>query len=289
MARRYRVAVLGGTFDHLHDGHRALLDGALAVGEQVGVGVTTDAYLRAHRKPFGARIQPYRVRAAGVTRYLRRAGAARNWWIVELEDGWGRSVEPGVDVLVATEETTAGAVAVNAERRRRGLPALELLLVPLRRGVDLLPLSSRRIRAGFIDAHGRRRQPLSIGILGADPSDRPTLAKALRLALPLARPHPVFRPSARRARPTLRSAEIEAARRARRALGKSEYGLGLVEVLAKRGSRRPTGPKSWVLALVDADGAVGPPMLATPSTFSDALRAAFSLRRSAPARPPEHR
>src|SRR5437764_9754180 len=51
-----RVA-MGGTFDVLHRGHRALLDAAFAAGDQgVSVGVTTDAFANAHRQ---RTVRPY--------------------------------------------------------------------------------------------------------------------------------------------------------------------------------------------------------------------------------------
>ncbi|MCI4354776.1 MAG: pantetheine-phosphate adenylyltransferase [Thermoplasmata archaeon] len=150
------VAVLGGSFDHLHAGHKALLAAAFASARRVGVGVTTDAYLKSHPKPRGTQIQSYAVRRRQLRRHLERHYASSRWWIVPLADGWGRSVEPGVDVLVASEETAAAARAVNVERRRRGLPPVRLRLVPLVLAEDGRPISSRRIRAGSIDADGRR-------------------------------------------------------------------------------------------------------------------------------------
>ncbi len=95
MPRRFRVAVLGGTFDRLHVGHRALLDGGLAAADRLGIGLTSDAYLDRAAKPLRGRIQAYRTRRAALVRYLRSAAAARRWWVVPLDDGWGRSVEPG--------------------------------------------------------------------------------------------------------------------------------------------------------------------------------------------------
>ncbi|MCI4319246.1 MAG: pantetheine-phosphate adenylyltransferase [Thermoplasmata archaeon] len=156
MARRYRIAVLGGTFDRLHAGHERLLARAFAAADSVGIGVTTDQYLHRHPKPMGGTIRSYRSRRAALTKFLRRKYPGRGFWLAPLNDGWGRSVEPGIDVLLATPDTRRGAHAVNRERRRRGLPPLAIVLVPLVRGADGRPIASRRIRSGEIDARGQR-------------------------------------------------------------------------------------------------------------------------------------
>jgi pantetheine-phosphate adenylyltransferase len=157
VARRYRVAVLGGTFDRLHAGHERLLARAFAVADSVGIGVTTDRFLQAHPKPLGQRIRSYRARRSALAAFLRRSFPGRAFWLAPLNDGWGRSVEPGIDVLVATPDTRDGAQSVNRERRKRGLPPLAIVLVPLVRAADGRPIASRRIRAGVIDDRGRLR------------------------------------------------------------------------------------------------------------------------------------
>ncbi|MCI4361100.1 MAG: pantetheine-phosphate adenylyltransferase [Thermoplasmata archaeon] len=178
------VAVLGGSFDHLHAGHRALLAAGFAAAQRVGIGITTDAYLRHNRKPYAGRIQSYATRRRILVGYLARSYPRSRWWIVPLSDGWGRSVERGVDVLIASKETADGAAAVNRERRRRGLPAVPLLLVELVRGEDGLPVSSRRVRAGIIDPSGRRRTPLRVRILGVLPEERASVRSAVRAVFP---------------------------------------------------------------------------------------------------------
>jgi hypothetical protein len=54
---------------------------------------------------------------------------------------------------------------VNAERERRGLPPLDIVLIPRVLGEDHLAIASRRIRSGQIDAEGRRRAPLRVGLV----------------------------------------------------------------------------------------------------------------------------
>ncbi len=155
MARRYRVAVLGGTFDRFHAGHQALLRRAFRVADTVGIGLTTPSYLRKFPKPLGQRIQSYAARKRTLSHWLRARYRNTRWWIAPLEEPFGRSVGPGVDVLVVSSDTRAGGRAVNTERARRGYTALPIEIVPLVLAKDRRPIASRRIRAREIDARGR--------------------------------------------------------------------------------------------------------------------------------------
>ena len=185
--RRIRLAVLGGTFDHLHVGHHALLATAFRVGREVGIGLTTDRFVADHPKPLPGRIQSFSVRRGALTRWIRRNFPRRTWWIVPIETPFGRSVEPGVDALVVSPETLAGGRAVNRERRRLGRAPLELVRVPLALADDLDPVSSRRVRSGAIRADGRRSSLIRVCIVVDDPRDRPSVERAVRRVFPRVR------------------------------------------------------------------------------------------------------
>ena len=184
--RPYGHAVLGGTFDHLHVGHAALLDTAFRVGRTVSIGLTTDRFLARSPKPFGGRLQPFAVRRAILHRWLHRRYPDRTWRTVPLDDRFGRSVEDGVDVLVVSADTVAGGAAVNEERRRRGRRELPIVVVPVVLADDLGPVSSRRIRAGAIDSDGRRRARLVVAVHADNPGDALIVQGAVRRAFPRA-------------------------------------------------------------------------------------------------------
>lgn len=185
--RRYRLAVLGGTFDHLHVGHHALLATAFRIGETVAIGLTTDRFVAEHPKPDSSRIQPFAVRRTALTRWIRRNFPGRRWAVVPLENWFGRSIEPEVDALVVSPETAPGGRAVNRERRRLGRTPVPLVVVPLALGDDLEPVSSRRVRAGWIGTEGQRFTPIRVALAVSDPQDLPAARRAVARVFPQAR------------------------------------------------------------------------------------------------------
>ena len=198
--RRFRLAVLGGTFDHLHVGHRALLSTAFRAGNEVAIGLTTDRFLALHPKPSAPSIQPYAVRRRALARCLRRQYPHRRWRIVPLENPFGGSLETDVGVLVVSAETREGGRAVNRERRRLGRAPVPIVVVPLVLADDLEPVSSRRIRSKEIDPDGRRRAPIRVALTAPDAGDRTAAARAIARVFPRARivrPTPTGRGGAR--------------------------------------------------------------------------------------------
>ena len=183
---RYRHAVLGGTFDHFHVGHAALLHRAFHTGRRVSIGVTTDRFLAELRKPSADRLQPYAARRRAVARWVRTHYPGRTVRIVPLENRFGRSIEEGVDVLVVSADTLSGGRAVNAERRRLRRRPVPLEVVPVVLADDLRPVSSRRIRSLEIDREGRRVAPLSIGLAVSDPRDALPAQAAIHRVFPSA-------------------------------------------------------------------------------------------------------
>jgi pantetheine-phosphate adenylyltransferase len=131
MARRFRLAVLGGTFDRLHPGHEALLKTAFDAADEVRIGLTSEAYLAAHPKPIGERIEPYRRRRRRLAEFLSERYPGRRWRIVPLGDAVGAADRRGPDLLVVSWETRRGATVVNRRRVARGLPPLTVRVIRL--------------------------------------------------------------------------------------------------------------------------------------------------------------
>ena len=269
MRHRAKIAVLGGTFDRLHIGHHALLQAAFARAPEVRIGLTTAAYLARHPKPLGGRIQPYAVRRRHLTSYLRKAYPGRPFRVVPLRDTVGGAADPAVRLLVASAGSRGGTRTVNAERRRRGLPPVQIVLVPLTVGDDLLPVSSTRVRAGWISPDGHRRSPLLVGLEGGPARFGKAVEAALRTALPRVRKWRTRRTPCSTT-PGVDPAAV-ARLRAVRTAERAEYGVGWASGTAHR-------PTRW-LAIADADGPIGRPVRVHGWTVAEATAALASLLR----------
>jgi cytidyltransferase-like protein len=144
---------LGGTFEVLHRGHRALLTKAFSFGGGVLIGLTTDGFANETR---GRVVRPYRDREWALREHLQRTFPLREFVISPIEDEFGPALEmAGLKVLVVSENTYSTGVRLNEAREGRGLPPLRLVRIPHVMADDALPISSSRILAGEIDEEGR--------------------------------------------------------------------------------------------------------------------------------------
>jgi len=143
--------VLGGTFDFLHKGHRLLLDTAFRVGDWVTIGLTTDDFLKDRKRA----AHDFAERRSCLEAYLERMGFKGRYEIVPIWDPVGPAIGD-YDAIVVSEETIAGASAVDEARVKAGKGKLIKVVVPLVLAYDKKPISSSRIRAGEIDAEGKK-------------------------------------------------------------------------------------------------------------------------------------
>jgi cytidyltransferase-like protein len=146
-------ALVGGTFDHFHAGHRKLLHAAFAESKRVTIGVATEAlYLH---KPHADQIKSYYARERAVRQFLKENNFIDRAIILPLHDIFGISLtDASADAIFVTEETLANAEQINRERRERELPSLRCHVVSTVLSADGNPLSSSRIRSGDIDREG---------------------------------------------------------------------------------------------------------------------------------------
>ncbi len=150
-----RVAV-GGTFQPLHDGHKALLRKAYELSKNVDIGLTSDEMARK------SRVRP-------VKSYREREEALRGWIkkeigveprIFKINDPYGPTLNEDYDYIVVSPETYPAALKINELRKARGKKPIKVYRVECVLAEDGKPISSTRVAKGEIDVHGNllRRQ-----------------------------------------------------------------------------------------------------------------------------------
>jgi pantetheine-phosphate adenylyltransferase len=153
---KFKVVATGGTFDHIHSGHEALLSKSFELGDTVVIGVTSDSFaFKEGKKPD----QSYRQRAAALRKLIRARFPGRKFIIARLDDYFGPGIaSPEVQAIVVTQETAKRVPLANELRAKQGYPPLKVQVVDFVLAYDSSPISSTRIRNGEIDAEGNRLQ-----------------------------------------------------------------------------------------------------------------------------------
>lgn len=151
--RQYQHAIIGGTFDHFHIGHEAMLKKAFEVAERVTIGITTGEMHE--NKSLADQIQPFTVRQQNVEQFLQ----TNNWFeratILAIHDKYGSTLkDETIEAIIVSPETEPVARAIVPERQAKGLSKMDIILVPFVMADDGQPVSSERIRKGVINRDG---------------------------------------------------------------------------------------------------------------------------------------
>lgn len=125
----FPVVAVGGTFDHLHSGHRILLTmTAWIASRRVVCAVTGEEMLR--NKRYAQYLEPLHTRQAKVAEFLGMTRSNIDVDIVTLTDVYGPTAwDPEISALVISEETRDGAEKIATLRRERGLPPLQVFVI----------------------------------------------------------------------------------------------------------------------------------------------------------------
>ncbi len=149
---KYKSIAVGGTFDHIHKGHRVLLKRAFDTGKKIFIGVTSDDLVKASGKTI---LHDFGTRKKQLQSYLGKEYPNRDYVITKLEEAFGPGMfTPEIDAIVVSTETASRVAEANKRRRELGLPDLKVEEVPMILAKDKNRISSTRIRLGEIDVEG---------------------------------------------------------------------------------------------------------------------------------------
>ncbi|KAG0343250.1 hypothetical protein BG000_004188 [Podila horticola] len=149
---QYSDVALGGTFDHLHAGHKILLSmTAWVTSHRIVCGVSDEELLKT--KKYKDFLEPLDKRVHAVEKFLRIFKRSLVYEVVPLHDIYGPTItDKQLQALMVSLETMKGAAAVNQERLNRHLPPLKIEVInvisPTETEVDevSLKISSTYIR-----------------------------------------------------------------------------------------------------------------------------------------------
>ena len=142
------IAAVAGTFNILHEGHRALIDRAFSIGDEVYIGITSDAMASVSRRMLNS----YYIREKAVKDYALTKNKA--FRIFSIDDIYGPDeMMDHVDVLVVSEETLKNGEEVVRRAKERGRD-MGLSVVGLVKKKDGSKLSSTDIVNGICSRNG---------------------------------------------------------------------------------------------------------------------------------------
>jgi len=136
---------MGGTFDHLHDGHKFLIKTALLFSKKIVICLVTENLLK--NKKHAAKIENYKKREQNLKDFIDSIGYLNRVEIVPLNDPYGPPVhEPEYEGIIASQETYKNALKINEIRESKSFTPLIIIVIPMIKDRNKNILSSTAIR-----------------------------------------------------------------------------------------------------------------------------------------------
>lgn len=116
--KKYHFLVLGGTFDHLHKGHKVFINKALELGEKLIIGLADESLTK--NKFLAQTIESYSTRFNNLKKYLSLKKIRDRVKILKIKDIFGTTVtDKKIEAILVTSQTYPNALIINQERKKK--------------------------------------------------------------------------------------------------------------------------------------------------------------------------
>jgi len=134
--KKKKVAV-GGTFEVLHQGHKALLRKAFSLGKVI-IGLTSDIFAQKLKK---RKVKDFKQRKKELTNFIKKEFNLRPK-IVKIEDKFGPALKEDFDYIVVSPETYKTASLINQKRQKANKKPIKIVKINFVLDKDGKPFSS---------------------------------------------------------------------------------------------------------------------------------------------------
>lgn len=145
-----KKVVIGGTFDILHKGHKALLAKAFELGE-LKIGLTSDQFAKSLKK---REINDFKIRKKNLKDFIEN-NFRKRVKIVKIDDIFGPTLKEDFDFIVVSPETYQNALKINQKRKKLKKVPIKIVKINFVLADDGKPISCTRILKGEIDRNGK--------------------------------------------------------------------------------------------------------------------------------------
>lgn len=215
-------AGVGGSFNVLHLGHRTLIDKAFEVGDEVAIGIMSDAFVQASKK----RLVPLEQRQAVLEAYLATKSKKYTLKVLDSPEGSLLSDEQ-IEVLVVSPERFTEAERFSKLRVAKGMRPLRIVRIGYVLADDCAPIRSTRVLEGEIDDAGRMLRPMRIGVGSNNPVKESAVRHVMARIYGEIEVNPVKVSVSVPSEPWDEDVERGAEERARKSIGTNDYGVGI--------------------------------------------------------------
>lgn len=154
MDKKFKTIILGGTFDHLHIGHKDFILHGTSLAYKAIICLTSNNYVKENK---GENFEDYETRKKALEEFLEQQKLAGKVQIAKIDDAYGIALDKNaeIDAIAVVEKTIKGAESINIKREELGLPPLEVVVVTSTAADNGSVMSSSAIRSGEMNRNGR--------------------------------------------------------------------------------------------------------------------------------------